>query len=305
MSDAWYRIGHFTDHEARTGCTVILFESQVPAVADVRGGAPGTRETTLLDPGRQGAVDAIALAGGSAFGLAAADGVMRFLFERGRGFPTAGGPVPLVPSAIIFDLATGKAVHPTAEWGYRAAQSATSSETAIGLVGAGTGATVAKLGGSPTPGGLGAASVTSAAGDVHAVIVVNAVGDIVDPSTGAYLRKALDPQGGGRSGLELLIDGVQRARFAENTTIGCVMIDAPMDSYALHRAAVAAHDGLARAIVPVHTAFDGDTIFVVARDRGASTLGQVASLCAATTLAVERAIISIFQGNGLEPSAIH
>jgi L-aminopeptidase/D-esterase-like protein len=171
-------------------------------------------------------------------------------------------------------------------------------------VGAGTGATVAKLGGSPTPGGLGAASVTSAAGDVHAVMVVNAVGDVVDPSTGTYLRKALDPQGRGRSGLELLVDGVQRARSAENTTVGCVMIDALIDSYALHRAAVAAHDGLARAIVPVHTAFDGDTIFVVASGRGEPELGQVASLCAATTLAVERAIISIFTGQDREPSSV-
>ena len=124
MSSYWYQVGHVTDQQALTGCTAIIFDQPAPAVVDVRGGAPGTRETTLLGPGQHGKVDAISLSGGSAFGLSTADGIMRYLGELGRGFPTAVRPVPLVPAAIIFDLAVGDPIHPDADWAYRAARAA-------------------------------------------------------------------------------------------------------------------------------------------------------------------------------------
>jgi len=294
MSDAWYRIGHVTDSAAHTGCSVLIFDEQVPAAVDVRGGAPGTRETTLLGAGQRGFVDAIVLSGGSAFGLGAIDGVMAYLVEQGRGFPTPASPVPLVPGAIIYDLAVGDAIHPTADWGRRAAEAADYADFRTGRIGAGTGATVAKLGGAPTAAGLGWGFSDCSLGRVSAAIVVNAVGDVVRPATGEFLRAAVDPEGRGRNGLDLLREGVGRARAGENTTIGCIMIDGALDRYALARAAIAAHDGLARAIVPAHTPFDGDTFFVVARAHGTPDIQAVASLCAATTVAVENAITGLF-----------
>lgn len=295
MSSYWYRVGHVTDQQALTGCTAIIFDQPAPAVVDVRGGAPGTRETTLLGPGQHGKVDAISLSGGSAFGLSTADGIMRYLGELGRGFPTAVRPVPLVPAAIIFDLAVGDPIHPDADWAYRAAREATYDNFEIGAIGAGTGATVAKLGGKPSPSGLGWGFADSLAGRVAALIVVNAVGDVVRSRDGAILRGAADPEGRGRTGAELMRDGVRRVRPGENTTIGCVLVDGALDRYALQRAVIAAHDGLARCVHPAHTPFDGDTLFVVARDTGAPDPTTVASLCVAVTDAVESAVISLFE----------
>ncbi|MEZ4520892.1 MAG: P1 family peptidase [Thermomicrobiales bacterium] len=298
MSDNWFRIGHITDSDAHTGCTVLVFDYLVPAAVDVRGGAPGTRETTLLGTGQRGLVDAVVLSGGSAFGLSTVDGVMTYLLEQGRGLPTPAGPVPLVPAAIIFDLAVGDPVRPDASWGRAAAESAASGDYRTGRVGAGTGATVAKLGGQPTPAGIGWGFADSSVGRVSAIVVLNAVGDIVNPADGSILRGATDPEGGNRNGADLLRDGVGRARQAENTSIGCVVIDGPLDRYALNRAAIAAHDGLARTVVPAHTPFDGDTFFAVARKAGEPDVQDVASVCVATTQAVENAILDLF----LDPS---
>lgn len=295
MSNEWFRIGHVTDEVARTGCTAVIFERPCPAIVEVRGGAPGTRETTLLDPGQRGLVDALSLSGGSAFGLCTADGIMRYLEEQGRGFPTPARSVPLVPAAIIYDLGVGQAVHPNADWGYRAAREATAENFQQGAIGAGTGATVAKLGGNPSPSGLGWGFADSLSGRVAALIVVNAVGDVVRSRDGTILRGATDPEGKGRDGAGLLRDGVRRVRPGENTTIGCVMVDGALDRYALQRAVIAAHDGLARCIHPAHTIYDGDTLFVVARETGEPDPRHVASLCVAVAEAVEAAVTSLFE----------
>ncbi len=267
----------------------------MPAAVDVRGGAPGTRETTLLGAAQRGQVDALVLSGGSAFGLGAVDGVMAFLAEKGRGFQTPAGPVPLVPAAIIYDLAVGTPKHPDAEWGRRAAEVATTSNFQKGALGAGTGATVAKLGGAPAPSGIGWGFSESTIGSCAAVVVLNAVGDVVRPIDGVVVRGAADPDGRGRSGAEMLREGAGRARSGENTTIGCVMIDAALDRYALARTAIAAHNGLAAVVRPAHTPFDGDTFFVVARAVGNPDVQDVASVCVATSAAVEEAILSLFE----------
>lgn len=293
----WITIGHFTNPEARTGCTVILFDQLVAAAVDVRGGAPGTRETSLLDSGRLvGRADAILLSGGSAFGLAAADGVMRYLVEQGRGLPTAAIPVPIVPAAVVFDLTNGESIWPTADDGYSAVSSSVPIENVrFGRVGAGTGATVAKLGGDAKPGGLGIATATVGGASVTAIVVVNAVGDIVDPTTGVSLAAATDPEDRGRFGRELAIDAVAELRVGENTTIGAILIDGVADRATLQRCCIAGHDAFARCIVPAHTIFDGDTLFAAARHSGDVSPRQMLALTSATEQAVEQAIVSIFR----------
>jgi L-aminopeptidase/D-esterase-like protein len=298
MSDdtAWFRVGHVTHAEDRTGCTVILFDSLVPAAVDVRGGAPGTRETSLLDDGMLvGRADAFVLAGGSAFGLAAADGAMRFLREQGRGVMTGAGPVPIVPAAVIFDLGVGTVRHPTADDGYAAIAGARSGSLSGGAIGAGTGATVAKLGARPgVSSGLGHATVSTEPGDVTVVVSLNAVGDIVDPRTGRWLAMAHDASGQGRSGRAMALSGNASSRTAENTTIGAVLIDGEVDRKTLNRCCVAAHSALARCVVPSHTIFDGDTMFAAGRGFGAVEALNILTLTCAVELAVERAIVGIF-----------
>lgn len=294
--ESWFRLGHTTNLAGRTGCTVILFDRLVQAAVDVRGGAPGTRETALLGSGRLvGRVDAILLTGGSAFGLAAADGVMRYLSEHGRGFPTSALPVPIVPTAVIYDMAHGASVWPGADDGYQAAAGALATNTTqTGQIGAGTGATVAKLGGGATAGGLGVASVVAGTITVTAVVVLNAIGDIINPSTGQALASARDPEERGRSGRELVLDSAATARAGENTTIGAVLIDSAIDRDSLQRCCIAAHDALARCVVPAHTIFDGDTFFAAARDSGDLAPAETLQLAIATELAVENAIVGIF-----------
>ena len=272
-------IGHWTDHENRTGCTVIIFPDSLLTTVDSRGGAPGTRETDVLGPANLvRRADAILLTGGSAFGLAAADGVMQALREQGRGFQTAAGPVPIVPSAVLFDLANGEPVWPDASAGRRAVESAIPvSRVERGRVGAGTGATVAKIVGDPQPGGIGIATIAVGSGSVTAIVAVNAIGVVA----GADPRpELLSPDAG----------GVPAVGINENTTIGAVIIDAGADQVALARCAIAAHDGLARMIVPSHTIFDGDTIFVSTLREGSPDPMTIARLAMATELAVERAI---------------
>lgn len=294
--DSWFRIGHVTNQADRTGCTVILFDALVPTTVDVRGGAPGTRETALLGSGRLvGRADAILLTGGSAFGLAAADGVMRHLAEQGRGFPTSSIPVPIVPAAVIYDLANGPSVWPTADDGYQAARTArTIDGVQFGRFGAGTGATVAKLGDGSQPGGIGIASVIAGGTTVSAVVVLNAVGDIIAPATGESLATAVDSGGRKRSGRELALDAHASARSGENTTIGAILIDGAVDRDSLQRCCVAAHDALARCVIPAHTIFDGDTFFAAARRTGALSATETLRITMAAEVAVEIAIVGIF-----------
>lgn len=282
MSDAaTYKIGHWTDQEALTGCTVLLFDRLAPASFEARGGAPGTRETDLLRPSASvRSVDAILLSGGSAPGLSAADGVVRYLQEQGRGFPTPAGPVPIVPAAIIFDLAVGAPVSPTSEGGYAACMAADDPQSVRrGAVGAGIGARIGAMGmGASQPGGFGAATVTCAAGTVSAYMVVNAAGEVITPDLDSDLRDRL---------LTMPMPGEGR----ESTTIGVVVTDAMVDHRTLERMTIAAHDGMARMIRPCHTAVDGDAIFSVGLRSGAVDTMMTMALCVAAEIAVERAIL--------------
>jgi len=231
---------------------------------DVRGGAPGTRETELLDPANSVRhVDAVVLTGGSAFGLAAADGVMRLLEERGRGVRMDGGVVPIVPAAVIFDLPVGAwSKRPTAEFGYAAAAAA-GADVGLGSVGAGVGARAGVL-----KGGVGTASTVLDTGvTVGALVVVNAAGEVFDPGTGLPWMADLAVEFGlsaPPTGQCLAYAARHRESSPLNTTIAVVATDAALGKAACHRVAVAAQDGLARTIRPAHTPLDGDTVFALA-----------------------------------------
>jgi L-aminopeptidase/D-esterase-like protein len=259
-------VGHATDDEGLTGCTAILF--QVPAVAgvDVRGSSPGTRETDLLSPtGRVGETHGILLTGGSAFGLAAADGVVSFLQERGVGYDVRVARVPLVPAAVLFDLAVGDPkARPDAAMGYEAAATAASGEFLQGSVGAGTGATVGKVLGPERAmkGGVGSASVSLSGGLVVAALAaVNAFGDVRDPAAGEILAGPRLADGTLADSVEHLEEAARFMRWGENTTLAVVATNARLTKPQVTKVAQMAHDGLARAISPVHTSIDGDLIF--------------------------------------------
>ena len=248
-----------------SGTTVVLTPPGTVGAVDGRGGAPGTRETDLLDPiNSVRHVDAVVLSGGSAYGLATADGVMRWLEEQGRGVAMDGGVVPIVPAAVVFDLPVGGwQCRPTAEFGYAAAQGA-GTEVAVGTVGAGSGARVGVL-----KGGVGTASLTLAdiGVTVGAVVVVNAAGDAVDPATGLpWQADQIEEFGLQRPPADQI--AAYAGRHTElsplNTTIAVIATDAVMSPAACRRVAVAAHDGLARSIRPCHTPLDGDTVFALA-----------------------------------------
>ena len=269
------RVGHFTDPRRPTGCTVILYERGAVAGVDVRGSAPGTRETDLLKPWNLvDKVNAIVLSGGSAFGLDAASGVVRYLDERGFGFSLGGAPpVPIVPAAVLFDLTVGDPkIRPTAQSGYDACTKATSGPVPEGNVGAGAGATVGKLlGNKPMKGGIGSTSIKLPNGIVVAAIVaVNCVGDVHDPSTGQIIAGALNADGKSFLNITETLKrgaGVSAGRGSgsagENTTIGVVATNARFDKTEMTKIAQMAHDGFARAISPSHTMYDGDTIFAM------------------------------------------
>jgi L-aminopeptidase/D-esterase-like protein len=248
---AGVRVGHWTDAAAKTGCTVVLFPSGTVASGEVRGGAPGTREFDLLSPERTVAhLDAVVLAGGSAFGLAACDGVMRWCEEHGVGFPTAAGPVPIVVGAVLFDLMQGDAnVRPDAAAGYAACVAAGDGPVATGAVGAGTGATVGKWRGreDARPGGIGTAAESDGNLVVGALVAVNAFGDI-RPETGER-PSAL---------------GIDPAAAFEHTTIGVIATNASLDKWGCLLVAQGGHDGLARALEPVHATVDGDALVAAA-----------------------------------------
>lgn len=247
-------VGHWTDEEARTGCTVVVLPEPNTVAAETRGAAPGSRETALLEPGM--AVEqcqAILLTGGSAFGLAAADGVMRELEADGRGHPTPAGPVPIVPAAVIFDLLQGQAsVRPTAESGAAAYRARSVDPVPSGQVGAGTGATVGKWRGMSLPAGIGSATATRAGATVGALVVLNAMGDVFtlegEPLTGG-------PHVAGAPAFE--------PEWGQNTTLVVVATDARLNRSDLTRLAVRGQDALAACLRPAHTRFDGDTCFTV------------------------------------------
>jgi len=249
---------------------------------DVRGCAPGTRETDAIRPGKLvQKAHAVLLTGGSAFGLDAASGVMQYLEERGAGFPTGHGPIPIVPAAVIYDLGVGDArIRPDKAMGYRACINATSNDIATGRVGAGTGATVGKMRDTtPSPGGIGSACKSIVGGlRVAALVVVNSVGNVVDPATGEVVAGARNEKG----------DFVEIRRQypgswgvgGTNTTIGVVATDAALSPAACTRVAELAHDGIARVIRPSHTMFDGDTLFTLSignEERDEKTVGLAAT----------------------------
>ena len=259
------KVGHATDATARTGCTVILCSEGATAGVDVRGAAPGSRETEAIRPGRLiQKVHAVLLTGGSAFGLDAAGGVVQYLEKKGAGFPAGPVRVPIVPAAVIFDLHVGDAtVRPDREMGYQACVNATTEPVAMGTVGAGTGATVGKAPGvTPSPGGVGSASKHLDNGlIVAALVVVNALGNVVNPETGEIVA-------GGKENSSF-IDITERLLDASiipgtNTTIGVVATNATLSVAEATRIAEMAHDGMARAVRPSHTMFDGDTLFTLA-----------------------------------------
>ncbi len=303
---AGLRVGHFTDSRRPTGCTVVLVPEGTVGGVDVRGAAPGTRETELLSPlNAVPHVNAVLLAGGSAFGLDAAGGVMRWLEEQGIGIAVGGHVggaqvrVPIVPAAILFDLNVGDSrVRPDAQAGHAACVAATSAAPEEGNVGAGAGASVGKLFGLSRAmrGGIGSASVHVGGFTVGALIVVNAVGDVIDPGTGQVIAGARSSDG------TTLLDTMAAFRRGElpaalqpgqATTIGVIATDARLDKAATNKLAQMAHDGLARAINPVHTQADGDTLFALATgSSGASvSLTLLGALAAeVTALAVLRAV---------------
>jgi L-aminopeptidase/D-esterase-like protein len=262
------RVGHAQDEVGLTGCTVLLFPPGTRGGGEVRGGAPGSRETDLLDPkDLVEEVHAFVLSGGSAFGLAVADGVMRYLDEQGIGFVTPGGPVPIVPSAVIFDLGVGDArARPDAEMGYAACLDASEELDRQGNVGAGMGACVGMILGDAfcTKGGLGTAFFDAGGGlKVFALVVVNAFGDVVD-ERGEILAGARDPEGGFLNTEDYIEKTLSSGSFGapmNNTTIGAIVTNARLSKVDVNWVAHVGHNGLARALAPSHTKVDGDTVF--------------------------------------------
>ena len=288
-------VGHWTDTAGRTGCTVVLVPGGAVPGVDVRGGAPGTLGTDELRPGMTAErAHAILLTGGSAFGLAAADGVMRYLDELGVGFAIGTVRVPIVAGAVIFDLLTGDPrARPDAAAGHAACLAAT-GHPEVGAVGAGTGATVAKVGGGrPRPGGVGIATAPAGAATVAAVMVANSVGGIWDDERHEWAA----PLAPG--------EGAAAPVAGANTTIGVVVTDAELTKEQANRVAAVAHDGIARAVRPAHTRYDGDTIFCLATGAvtpGPSGTAPVPALAdlveAAAAEAVARAIVQAVREGG-------
>ena len=312
------KVGHVTLAERPTGCTVILAKDGTVGSGDVRGGAPGTRETDLLNPVNDvQIVNAVVLSGGSAYGLDAATGTVKWLDEHHIGYPVgSAGVVPIVPSAILIDLWFGgdPKIRPGADCGYRAAEAATNAPVQEGNVGAGAGATVGKTagpvpsgGGGPMKAGIGSSAIRLPNGLVVAAIVaVNAVGDIVDPMTGSVIAGVRGADGKLADARKRLREGWTReGRAGENTTIGVVATNAKLTKVQAQKIAQMAHDGYARAISPIHTPADGDTIFSLATGtwEGQANYGTIGALAAeAMADAIVRAAVTATGSHGL-PSA--
>jgi L-aminopeptidase/D-esterase-like protein len=272
-------VGHAQDEEALTGCTVIISREGAVAGVDVRGGAPGTRETDLLNPvNLVEKIHAVVLAGGSAYGLDAATGVMRYLEENKIGFDTGTAKVPIVPSAILYDLSLGRAdIRPDSAMGYRAAASASSDSPAEGNVGAGSGASVGKIRGMQyaMKSGVGTWSIDVNGIMIGALVAVNAIGDVLDPNTGKVIA-------GLRSGTTLawMKKDQTQSPVKSNTVIGVIATNAKLTKAGATKVAQMAHDGLARVIRPAHTMFDGDTIFALATGEKEADVSMVGAFAA-------------------------
>lgn len=266
-----FKIGNAHDRQGMTGCTVILCEDGACAGVDVRGGAPATRETDLLDPVNMvERIHAVCLSGGSAYGLEAGSGVMAYLEEKGVGFDVQVAVVPIVCGASLFDLAVGDPTcRPDKKMGYEACQNAERMEPEQGNAGAGTGASVGKFLGTDRmmKSGLGIYAAQTGSLQVGAVVAVNALGDVIDPDTGQALAGLLNEQ---KTAIQGTLPALYEERdtgknvFGGNTTIGCIVTNAKLTKAQAKKIASIAHDGYARAIRPVHTMLDGDTIFVMA-----------------------------------------
>ena len=304
-------VGHFTDPRRPTGCTVVIARDGAVAGVDVRGAAPGTRETDLLAPTNLvERVHGIVLAGGSAWGLDAATGVVRWLEEHGIGMPVGPARLPIVPGAVLFDLLVGdSAIRPDAEAGYRACQAASSLAPAEGNVGAGAGAVVGKIFGigRAMKGGIGYASVTVDGVTVVALIACNALGDVIDHDTGQPIAGARSTDG------KRLLDS-RRALLAgeapqpliagTNTTIGVIATDALITKVQATRLAQMGHDGLARSINPVHTMSDGDTLFALGTGASGKRLGMMTLGAMAAEVSARAVVRAVRAAQGIEVAGL-
>ena len=304
---AGLRVGHFTDARRPTGCTVLLCPQGAACGVDVRGAAPGTRETDLLQPDNLVEhVHALLLTGGSAFGLDAASGVVRWLEERGHGLQVgpvnAEGPamrpirVPIVPAAVLFDLWLGDhRIRPDAAAGYAACEAASHEPPAQGNAGAGAGATVGKLFGIERgmKGGIGTASLRCGAINIGALVAVNATGDVIDPANGQVVAGTRGADGRPRSATQAIAAGElpPRALPGMATTIGIVATDARLNKAQCRKLATMAHNGLARSIDPVHTMADGDTLFALATGSSGRP-GEMTVLGALAATVMARAVLN-------------
>lgn len=287
---AGIEVGHYTDSRRPTGCTVILAREGAVAGVDVRGAAPGTRETDLLHPTNLvEKVHAVLLAGGSAWGLDAASGVMRWLEEQGIGMTVGPGRIPIVPAAVLFDLHLGDtSVRPDADAGHAACAAATRQAPAEGNFGAGSGAVIGKIFGADRAmkGGIGTASITVSGITMGALIACNALGDVVDPQTGQVIAGARNTDGPGfLDSRRALLRGEPPKRLipGTNTTIGVIATDAVLTKAQANRLATVGHDGLARSINPAHTLLDGDALFAL----GTGASGKSGDMMVLATMAAE------------------
>ena len=289
-------VGHAHNLEAGTGCTVVICRKGAVAGVDVRGAAPGTRETDLIRPGNLvDKVHGVLLSGGSAFGLAAADGVVKYLEEQGVGFETGSVRVPIVAGAVLYDLEYGSAkIRPDSAMGYQACINASRDNSLQGSVGAGAGATVGKVIGmkGSMKSGIGTASISLLGGIVvGAIVAVNAFGDVIDPNTGKILAGAVCPETGQfLNTVDFILSSGRKYGFAgTNTTIGVVATNAMLTKEQANRVAMMAHDGLAKTIRPVHTMMDGDTLFALSTG---DIEGDITVIGCAAVEAVLRAVVN-------------
>ena len=309
---AGIEVGHYTDARRPTGCTVVLAQDGAVAGVDVRGAAPGTRETDLLSPvNLVDRVHAVMLAGGSAWGLDAASGAMRWLEERGAGFDVRVGRLPIVPAAVLFDLLLGDArIRPDAAAGYAACEAASARRPSEGNVGAGTGAAVGKIFGidRAMKGGIGTASLTVNGVTVGALVACNALGDVVDPDTAQVVAGARTA--GGKKLMDtrraLLRGEMPRPLLAgTNTTIGVIATDAVLTKVQATKLAQMAHDGLARSINPVHTMSDGDTLFALATGRSTSAPGMMVLGTMAAEVTARAVLRAVQAARGIRIGPLH
>lgn len=299
MEIGGFKVGHAQDYDAMTGCTVVLCDDMAPAGVDVRGGGPASRETPLLNPVSDAkGIHAVLLSGGSAFGLDAAGGVMKYLEERNIGFDVGITKVPLVCQSCLFDLGIGKVdVRPEQKMGYEACENASYEPMEEGNVGAGTGCTVGKIKGMPDcmKSGIGSFAVQVGELKVGAIVAVNALGDVYDLETGKMLAGVRDESNNMCSTEEIMIKSVAKDNlFTGNTTIGIVLTNAKMDKTHLNKVASMAHNGYARTIRPIHTTADGDSIYALsvgaALEGDVNVVGTLSSYVMAK--AINRAVLA-------------